>query len=41
MSQCYHHHLPGAAEVRTHHLVDLACNGLVVAADAAEMVGIA
>lgn len=39
MSQCFHH-LPGAAEERTHHLVDLACNGHA-AADVAEVVGIA
>ena len=41
MSHCFHH-LPGAAEARTHHLVDLACNGLAAAAaDVAEVVGIA
>ena len=41
MSLCCHH-LPGAAEERTHHLVDLAYNGLVAAAaEEAEVVGIA
>lgn len=41
MSLCCHH-LPDAAEVRTHYLVDLACNGLAaVAAEEAELVGIA
>lgn len=39
MHQCYRH-LPGAAGERIHHLVDLASNGLAVAA-AAEVVGIA
>lgn len=40
MSRCYHH-LPGAAEERTHHLVDLAYNELAVADVAELVVGIA
>jgi len=42
VSLCFHH-LPGAAEERTHHLVDLACNAALVAAaeEEAEVVGIA
>lgn len=39
MSLCCHH-LLDAAEERTHHLVDLACNGRA-AAEEAEVVGIA